>query len=125
MQALVVIMSTYEHTRSEIEQAGFNPEVIEQLAADIAGSKTIAQAEKSYPVFEVEAEKLPWPWDHDFGALVLQKQAVEASNEVAKFMLSQAIKRAQWCATCATSGGEGLARASHMKELEVELAKYN
>ena len=118
-------MSTYEHTRSGIEQAGFNPEIIERLAADIVCSKTIAQAEECYSAFTTEAEKLPWPWDHDFGALVLQKQAVGASNEVAKFMLSQAIKRAQWCATCATSGGEGLARASHMKELEVELAKYN
>ncbi|EAR62170.1 hypothetical protein [Neptuniibacter caesariensis] len=116
-------MSTYEHTRNGIEQAGFNPEIIEQLASDIAGSKTIAQAENNYFAFETEAEKLPWPWDHDFGALVLQKQAVGALNEVAKYMLSQAIRRAQWCATCATSGGEGLARASHMKELEVELAK--
>jgi len=118
-------MNTYEHTRSGIERAGFNPELIEQLGADIVGSKTIAQAEENYSVFEAEAEKLPWPWDHDFGALVLQKHAIGASNEVAKFMLSQAIKCAQWCATCATSGGEGLARASHMKELEIELANYN
>lgn len=123
--ALVVIMSTYEHTRSGIEKAGFNPEIIERLAVDIVASETIAQAEKCYSAFEVEAEKLPWPRDHDFGALVLQKQSVGAFDEIAKYMLSQAIKRAQWCATCATSGGEGLARASHLKELEVKLAKYN
>ncbi|WP_419812910.1 hypothetical protein [Bacterioplanoides sp.] len=118
-------MEIYEHTRQGIKQAGFNPEIIEQLAADIVGSETIAQAEKRYLTFETEAEKLPWLWDRDFGALVLQKQATGASDEIAKFMLSHAIKRAQWCAACATSGGEGLARASHIKELEAELAKYN
>lgn len=118
-------MATYEHTRAGIVQAGFNPEIIERLGAGIVSSKTIEHAEKLYLVFEVEADKLPWPWDHDFGALVLQKQAIDAVYEVAKFMLSQAIKRARWCATCATSGCEGIARASHIKELEIDLAKYN
>jgi hypothetical protein len=118
-------MNTYEHTRNGIERAGFNPEVIERLAGNIVGAIAIEEAERNYSAFEAEAEKLPWLWDHDFGALVLQRQASEASDEIAKFMLSQAIKRAHWCATCATSGGEGLARASHMKELELELARYN
>ena len=118
-------MRIYEHTRSGLVKAGFNPEVIEQLADDVVGSKTVAQAERTYTAFEAEAEKLPWLLDHDFGALVLQKQAGFASNEVGKYMLSQAIVRASWCAHGASAGGEGLARALHMKELEAELAKYN
>lgn len=118
-------MEIYEHTRQGIEKAGFNPDITEQLVACIIACETLAQAEKRYLTFETEAEKLPWLWDRDFGALVLQKQASGASDEVAKFMLSQAVKRAQWCAACATSGGEGLARASHIKKLEAELAKYN
>jgi hypothetical protein len=122
---LVVIMNTYQHTRSGIIEAGFNPEIIEGLGREIAEAKDLTEAEAAYSSFEEEAEKLPWPWDHDFGALVLQREASKASKNIAKFMLSKAINRAQWCASCATSGGEGLARASHMKELESELAKYN
>lgn len=117
-------MDIYTYTRSNIEKAGFDPGVLECLAADLVKSRSVTEALGAYSKFESEAEKLPWRWDRDFGALVLHKRAHEASVEVAKFMLSKAVDRARWCATCATSGGEGLARVSHVKELEDDFSKY-
>ncbi len=39
-------------------------------------------------------------------------------------MLSKALERAHWCATCATSGGEGIARSQHRKDIQNNLSKY-
>ncbi len=33
-------------------------------------------------------------------------------------MLQFALGRAEWCASCATAGGEGIARSRHVQELE-------
>ena len=125
LAALVAIMSLYEHTRNGIIKAGFDPEVLEDIAKNLSRFSALEQAVELYHKFEVEAEKLPWPQDSDFGAIVLQVESANANELIAQYMLSQAIKRAQWCATCATSGGEGLARSIHIKELESELSKYN
>ncbi len=116
----------YLHTRKGIIQAGFDPEVVEAIAASISSSDSLNRAEEIFRQFNIEAEKLPWPQDTDFGALVLQSKSAQASNiEVKRFMLNEAILRAQWCATCATSGGEGHARMVHVNELKAELEKCN
>jgi hypothetical protein len=36
-------------------------------------------------------------------------------------MLSIAMSRATWCASCATSGSEGICRSTHVRELEALL----
>ena len=118
-------MSAFESTKNEIFKSGFVPEVIEDLASQLSKLKDIKQAESTYIKFESEAEKLPWPRDHDFGALALQKFSSNASFEISKFMLAKAIERAKWCASCATSGGEGLARSRHVKELQAKYQQYN
>lgn len=116
----------YLHTRKGIIKAGFDPEVVEAIAASISSSESLSSAKEIFREFIVEAEKLPWPQDSDFGALVLQSKSAQASNlEVKRFMLNEAISRAQWCATCATSGGEGHARMVHVNELKAELEKCN
>jgi hypothetical protein len=116
----------HEHTREGIIKAGFNPEIIEAIGVSLASAKNIHKAMEIYNSFEREAEKLPWPQDRDFGALVLQSLSKVVSNtEIKHFMLSKAISRAHWCATCSTSGGEGLARAEHIHELKAELLKCN
>ncbi|MDN3640870.1 hypothetical protein QWY82_18870 [Simiduia curdlanivorans] len=102
------------------------PEPVETLAISLASAKNLTEASEIYVMFETEAEKLPWPQDNDFGALVLQSACLKAPNiEVKKFMLSKALSRAQWCATCSTSGGEGLARMQHVNELKAELSRCN
>jgi hypothetical protein len=114
----------YDHTRQRIIKAGFNPEIVETIGNSLASAKNIQEAEKFFISFELEAEKLPWPQDHDFGALVLQSESSHAPNkEIQRFLLIQAISRAQWCATCSTSGGEGLARSQHVNELKAQLLK--
>jgi hypothetical protein len=121
----LVIMNNYEYIRKGIKEAGFSPVLIENLCADISTAKTLEIAMGLYGQFEDEANKLPWPQDSDFGALVLQAEHANANREIGMFMLYKAIERAVWCATCATSGGEGLARAKDIKELKIELSKYN
>jgi hypothetical protein len=66
---------------------------------------------------EPEANKLDWRCDRDFTALALQNAAAEVLPEVRREMLKFALGRAEWCPSCATSGGEGLARHEHVSEL--------
>lgn len=115
----------YEHTRKGIIKAGFDPELVEGFALSLVLAKNLHEANEIYINFEVEAERLPWPQDNDFGALVLQFACTKTVNiDVRKFMLSKALARAQWCATCATSGGEGISRMQHVNELKNELLNY-
>jgi len=118
-------MSAFEHTRKRLIDSGHDPKEVELLGSEIADSVNTPNTEGLFEAFEIESDKLPWPQDHDFGALVLQLEAKNTNSEVAKIMLSKAIKRAHWCTTCATSGGEALARAVHLKELENELSRYS
>ncbi|MGI1679211.1 MAG: hypothetical protein K6L75_10795 [Cellvibrionaceae bacterium] len=115
-------MDIYADTKEKLRGKGFDLLEIEALASDIASRNSPVVVESLYQKFEAEAEKLPWPQDRDFGALVLEKYSANASAEISKLMLAKAIERARWCATCATSGGEGLARAVHIKQLEHKLA---
>lgn len=116
----------YLHTREGIIKAGFDPKTVEVIAASISSAESLNRAKEMFTLFVIEAGKLPWPQDNDFGALVLQSESANASNlEVKQFMLNEAISRAQWCATCATSGGEGLARMVHVNELKAALEKCN
>lgn len=112
------MLSTYEHTRNAIIKAGFDPKIIESIAQELSQIKDIERVKNRFHQFSVEADKLPWPQDHDFGALVLQFFSANTVSDVKKFMLSKALDRARWCACCATAGGEGLARMQHVTELQ-------
>ncbi|MBU2872224.1 hypothetical protein [Colwellia sp. E2M01] len=116
-------MSAFESTKNKILKSGFVPETVESLAFQLSNLNNIKQAESTYIKFDSEADKLPWPRDHDFGALALQKFSFNATFEISKFMLAKAIERAERCASCATSGGEGLARSRHVKELQAAYQK--
>jgi hypothetical protein len=69
--------------------------------------------------FHLLANPLPFLWDIDYGALVLEFLAEESPDAArAKLMIEHALRRAQWCASCATSGGEGTARMRDVHRLE-------
>lgn len=74
--------------------------------------------------FHNAAGRLPYVDDCDFGALVLECVADtivgfgEMKAEVQRFLYTEAIFRAGWCAQFATSGGEGMARSQHLRRLE-------
>lgn len=119
-------VNIYEQTRLRIIEAGFDPSITESIARKISNSTEHPLFTRLISEFEKEAGKLPWPQDCDFGALVLQYESRKSKNcMITQLMLSSAIERARWCATCATSGGEGLARAQHIQELKNELFKHN
>ena len=68
------------------------------------------------------AKRLPWYWDEDYTALALQAEASRGgSTERRGAMLGAALRHARWCASCATAGGEGLARSVHVRELQALL----
>ncbi|WP_217875212.1 hypothetical protein [Pseudoalteromonas shioyasakiensis] len=115
-------MNIYDRTQIKIIEAGFNTENIKDLVHLITQCTDISEAKKLLTEFEVLANKLPWPQDHDFGALLIQKEYKSAiSKSIEKLMISTAHERAHWCASCSTSGGEGLARSVHVKELSILL----
>lgn len=117
-------MDIYTHTKEKLIRKGESPEMLESLALSICHSKNLNAVHTDLKTFVEQAHQLPWPQDHDFGALVLQKFASEATDNIALLMLNTALELAQYCASCATSGGEGLARAQHVKELSVAIAQY-
>jgi hypothetical protein len=83
----------------------------------IVAARSAQIAQSLLAQLEPEADKLDWWCDRDYSALALQKNAAAALPEVRREMLKFALGRAEWCASCATSGGEGLARFEHVREL--------
>ncbi len=116
-------MDEFTHTRQQLTQTGVNTQALEHQAYLLAGCHDWQSAEKFYTHFAVLADQLPWPQDRDFGALLLQHTALDATGNLSQFLLTKALERAQWCAQCATSGGEGLARSAHIEELKEALEK--
>jgi len=118
-------MDNYQHTKQRLIQAGENPLPVDELARKIAKAESIAQAQDYVCALEKAAHQLPWPQDHDFGALALEKYALECQGELANairtLMLEKAINLATWCAKCSTSGGEALARSEHIQALKTQL----
>ncbi len=66
-------MSIYEHTKNCLLESNFDTTKLEDIADKLSTLHKVSDVEKIYPAFEKEANRLPWPQDHDFGALVLQK----------------------------------------------------
>ena len=73
--------------------------------------------------FHNAAGQLPYVDDCDFGALVLEQQAELLSDDLKRVLLTEALRRAQWCAQAATAGGEGLARMVHVNQLAQNLTE--
>jgi len=118
-------MNLYDRTQNKIIGAGFSTENIKGIVHLITQCSDTSEVKKLLTEFEVSANKLPWPQDHDFGALLIQKEYKSAiSKSIEKLMINTAYERAQWCASCSTSGGEGLARSVHVKELNILLQNY-
>jgi hypothetical protein len=103
---------------------GADPEPVEAIARLLAACATVDQTKPLFESLEIEANKLGWPLDRDFAAVALQHySAIASAKPVQLRMLSVAAGRAGWCASCATSGGEGISRSRHFNELEAILQK--
>ena len=118
-------MSVYNRTEKKILEHGIDLKNLKALVSNLTNCSNATEAQLLLRDFKTVADDLPWPQDHDFGALILQNNYDKAQNkDISRLMLVAACERARWCATCATSGGEGLARSEHLKELEHELTLY-
>ena len=68
------------------------------------------------------AGKLPYVFDRDFGAMVLEGTAAGVDDrDLRVWLLTEARFRATWCAQAGTAGGEGIARFQHVKRLDEKL----
>ena len=69
--------------------------------------------------FHNGAGRLPYFQDKDIGALILEATAdAMTDRDLRVFLYSEAKLRATWCAQGASAGGEGMARAHHIQELD-------
>lgn len=115
-------MSHLDSERSAQIKEGADPSKVENLAIAVASCAVMRDTKPLFDELEVEANKLGWPFDRDFAAVALQHYSrVAKVPEVRLRMLSVAAGRAGWCASCATSGGEGISRSRHYKELEAQI----
>lgn len=110
-------MDDLQHTRNALIRDGASTDAVDQIVSAIASSPSLEHVEILWGQLECEANRLGWPFDRDYAALALQYSSLNASPSVGKEMLKFAPGRAEWCATAATSGGEGLARSRHVNEL--------
>lgn len=68
------------------------------------------------------AGRLPWAGDYDFGAMALEAEARKPlSPKLQRFLLQNALLRAEWCTDGATARGEELARQAHVDKLKAKL----
>lgn len=111
-------MDELRYYREALSKQGSSTETVDRLVAQIALSSTIENAQALLGELEPEANNLGWPLDRDYAAVALQYSVDQAVPEVGKAMLQFALGRAEWCASCATAGGEGIARSRHVQELE-------
>jgi hypothetical protein len=82
----------------------------------------VAEHREIIASFHDIAGRLPYFYDSDIGALVLESAAdAEVDARLRQFLYTEALYRARWCASAASAGGEGIARSRHISQLELKL----
>jgi hypothetical protein len=105
--------------RNEVQAAGGSTADADALVQAIAHAQDLALLPQLFARLGAESDRLGWSRDSDYAALALQAAYVQtASAQLRSAMLGFALERARWCASCATAGGEGLARSRHIRALE-------
>lgn len=113
------VMDEWHAYRDEVRANGGSTAAADALVEAIARSKDSALLAPLFAQLAAESDQLGWFRDCDYAAVALQAASVQVTApQLRKAMLEFALARAQWCASCATSGGEGLARSLHVRELE-------
>ena len=117
-------MEELQYQREALHKDGSNTEAVDRLVFKIAFCE-IEEVKELLAALELEANKLGWPRDRDYAAIALQAASSKATKLVFIEMIEFAINRARFCASCATAGGEGIARSTHIHELENLLKTRN
>jgi len=105
--------------RKAAQAAEGSTAVADALVQDIVHLDELALLSPLLARLADESDRIGWFRDCDYAALALQAACSQgASPQLRKTMMVFALGRARWCASCATAGGEGLARSLHVHELE-------
>lgn len=105
--------------RDEIQKRGGSTAEADRLVEQVALADDEALLPPLFTQLDAASDQLGWSRDCDYAAVALQAALARASNpKIRNAMLGFALERARWCASCATAGGEGLARSLHVHELE-------
>ncbi len=116
-------MDELDAYRNEVQAMGGSTAASDALVQAIAHSQDSALLPPLFAQLAAESDQLGWFRDCDYAAVALQAAYVHvASLQLRSAMLGFALERARWCASCATAGGEGLARSLHVRELEALIA---
>ena len=113
------VMNELRAYREEVQRRSASTAAADALVQAIALSPDAADLTTLFAQLATESDRLGWFRDRDYAAVALQAaQAHVTSPHLKDAMLRFALERARWCASCATAGGEGLARSLHVRELE-------
>ena len=113
-------MDAIDYHRNALIADGDDPTEVEESVSLICQIQDENLLKEALANLELLANKLGWPRDKDYAALLLQHAADSIDNKkVRAAILGFALNRAMWCASAATAGGEGISRSRHVKELEV------
>ena len=116
-------MSELARHRQEIIERGESTDAIDSILRNLNHRLTQKSGEDAVAALKLIPVGFPYAWDQEYAALSLQDFASSVSNtQLRNFLLRYAIERAEIFASYATSGGEGLARSSHLKELDALLS---
>ena len=108
------------HYRDKLLQIGHDPSIVDGLVEEMLAAPQ--EFDRLAPSVRNAANALDWSYDQDSAAVALLAAAARTQDaDLRRKLLKLALDRASWCASCATSGGEGTARSAHVRELEAAL----
>ena len=114
------VLTLLAAARRRLHALGADTSHLESLASTL---DRIAYGERSEVLAQLHdtAGRLPYVDDSDFGALLLESYADEATRLAwAGELLKHASYRAKWCAQAAGSGGEGMARSIDLQRIQAK-----
>ena len=116
-------MSELVRHRMKIIEFGESTDKIDSILRDLKHCTSLESAKNAVAALKLIPVGFPYAFDQEYAALSLQ-DAAEATTDapLRKLLLEYALERAEIFASYATSGGEGLARSSHLNELEALLS---
>ena len=110
--------------REEVKKRGGSTAEADLLVEQIARASDEALLPSLFTRLGAASDQLGWSRDCDYAAVALQAALAQTCTpRIRNAMFGFALERARWCASCATAGGEGLARSMHVHELEALAAK--
>ena|SRR5579871_4079054 len=111
--------SLLEEARRDLRRERVETDYLVRFVEVLPNLLDKSQLESSIAEFHNLAGRLPYWQDYDVGALILESVADSLSDgDEKKLFYRHALYRARWCASCASAGGEGLARMFHVTELQ-------